>query len=81
MIEPVAEKHGIPMLEIALRWVRHHSTLKFGDQGGNDGIVMGISSYEQLVQNVGFVKKGPLPEEVVEALDKAWGVAMRTQPK
>jgi len=44
---------------------------------GNDGVIIGVSSLEQLDQNLKDCEKGPLPEEVLEALNKAWRV---TQP-
>jgi aflatoxin B1 aldehyde reductase len=72
MVEPVAKEHGVPLIEVALRWCVHHSKLKMRSGGGNDGIIMGISSFEQLEQNVEACEKGPLPESVVAALDKAW---------
>ena len=74
VIEPVVEKHGLTLIETALRWVHHHSLLKVGN-GGRDGILIGVSSFEQLETNLRDVLKGPLPEEVVEALDKAWLIA------
>ncbi|KAB8200986.1 hypothetical protein BDV34DRAFT_229703 [Aspergillus parasiticus] len=72
ILEPVAKKHGISLFELALRWCVHHSKLQMPAKGGNDGVILGISSYEQLPQNVEACEKGPLPDEVVEALDKAW---------
>ncbi|KAJ5901909.1 Aflatoxin B1 aldehyde reductase member 2 [Penicillium taxi] len=74
IIEPVVKKHGLTLLETALRWVHHHSALNIGN-GGRDGILVGVSSYAQLEANLRDLQKGPLPEEVVEALDKAWLVA------
>ncbi|KAL2220762.1 NADP-dependent oxidoreductase domain-containing protein [Thermoascus aurantiacus ATCC 26904] len=77
VIEPVVEKHGLTMLETALRWVHHHSALNMKD-GGRDGVLIGVSSFEQLVSNLRDIEKGPLPDEVVEALDKAWLIAKPT---
>lgn len=65
-LQPVAEKHGLRLTEIALRWVEHHSAL-----GPEDGIILGASSIAQLEQNCQDAEKGPLPEEVVQALDQA----------
>ena len=75
VIEPVVKKHDLSLIETALRWCVHHSLLKLANKGGDDGIILGISSYEQLVGNIEACEKGPLPEEVVKALDEAWGVA------
>ena len=72
IIEPVVEKHGLTMVETALRWVVNHSALNVKD--GNDGVIIGVSSLAQLDQNLKDCEKGPLPEEVLQALDKAWKV-------
>ncbi|GAW07851.1 Aldo keto reductase [Lentinula edodes] len=57
------------MAEIALRWVSHHSLMK-SEYG--DAILIGASSLEHIRQNLIDLEKGPLAEEVVTALDKAW---------
>lgn len=80
IIEPVVEKHGLTMLETALRWVHHHSQLKI-DNASRDGVIIGVSSFAQLESNLRDLQKGPLPDEVVEALDEAWLVAKPTAPK
>lgn len=72
VIQPVADKLGLTLLEIAFRWLVHHSKLKVKD--GNDGVVIGISSLAQLKSNLDNLEKGPLPDEVVEILNKAWGI-------
>lgn len=74
IIEPAIAKHGLSMPETALRWVHHHSKLQIGN-GGRDGIVVGVSSFAQLETNLADAQKGPLPQDVVDALDKAWFVA------
>ena len=40
IIEPVVEKHGLRMPEVALRWVVNHSALNIKD--GNDGVIVGV---------------------------------------
>jgi aflatoxin B1 aldehyde reductase len=69
-IEPVTQKHNLTLLETALRWCVHHSKLKIKD--GNDGVIIGVSSFKQLEGNLTDLVKGPLPEEVVKTLDEAW---------
>ncbi|KMU90750.1 aflatoxin aldehyde reductase [Coccidioides immitis H538.4] len=68
IIEPVAQKHNLTLIEIALRWVCYHSALNIKD-GGNDGIIVGVSSLKQLEGNLADIKRGPLPEEVVATLE------------
>lgn len=77
IVEPAAQEAGLTLLEIAFRWLVHHSALNIKD-GGNDGIIIGVSSQEQLEQNLRDLRKGPLPAKVVEALDEAWLVAKPT---
>ncbi|KAJ4863124.1 aldo/keto reductase family domain-containing protein [Trichoderma breve] len=73
VVEEAAEKAGLTLIEIAMRWVVHHSGLKIKD--GNDGIIIGVSSIAQLENNLDNAEKGPLPEEVVKALDEAWAIS------
>ncbi|KAF2231712.1 aflatoxin B1 aldehyde reductase member 3 [Viridothelium virens] len=87
----VLEKHNLSMVETALRWCVWHSDLDMGrlkeDGGvdknagyGDDGVIIGISSHEQLEQNLTDLEKGPLPEEVVKMLDQAWAIAKPSSP-
>lgn len=78
LIEPVADKHNLTLLEIAFRWCVHHSKLSISD--GSDGIVIGVSSLNQLESNLTNIEKGPLPEDVVEVLDQAWSSTKATCP-
>lgn len=66
------EKHGLTMVETALRWLMHHSALR--TKNGNDGVIFGCTSSAQLDANIKGCEGGPLPDEVVEALEKAWQV-------
>ncbi|KAH6676835.1 NADP-dependent oxidoreductase domain-containing protein [Halenospora varia] len=54
---------------VAYRWMCWHSKL---DAEKGDGVVIGVSSAAQLEQTVEEVKKGPLPEWVVERLESMW---------
>ncbi|KAF4772872.1 aldo/keto reductase [Colletotrichum scovillei] len=74
IIEKAVEENGLTMIETALRWTVHHSGLKTGD-AGNDGIIIGISSVQQLEDNLNQLEKGPLPKAVVDALDQAWAIS------
>ncbi|XMA13691.1 hypothetical protein WAI453_006482 [Rhynchosporium graminicola] len=78
VIEPVVEKHGLTMVETALRWVVNHSALNVKD--GTDGVIIGVSNLDQLDQNLKDCVKGPLPDEVLQALDKAWKISQPDTP-
>ncbi|KLO16931.1 Aldo/keto reductase [Schizopora paradoxa] len=69
IIKDAADKAGLTMSEVALRWVSHHSLMKreFGD-----AVLIGASSLKHIEQNLIDLEKGPLPEDVVKALDEAW---------
>jgi aflatoxin B1 aldehyde reductase len=72
VIQPVADKLELTLLEIAFRWLLHHSKVQVMDE--NHGLVIGISSLSQLESNLDNVEKVPLPEEVLEVLDEAWKI-------
>lgn len=67
IIRAAPGKHGLTVNECALRWMVHHSKL---DASLGDGIVMGAS-----VQNCEDLRKGELPEDVVQAFEQAWSKA------
>ena len=80
LIEEVAQQHNLTLLEIALRWCTHHSALKI-QNGGHDGVIIGVSSGAQLESNLKDLEKGPLPDDVVKALDEAWLITKPTTPQ
>jgi aflatoxin B1 aldehyde reductase len=65
--DAAVREHGLSSAEVAVRWLAHHSAL-----GDEDGIILGASSVEQIVETVGFIKKGPLGEEVVAIAEQLW---------
>lgn len=69
IIRPVIAKLGLTEAECALRWLLHHSMMKRED---GDKIIIGASSAKQLETNLVDLEKGPLPEDVLEALEAAW---------
>ena len=77
ILEPVVAKYGLTLTETAFRWLHHHSLIDF-KTNGRDGIIIGVSSFTQLQNNLKDLEKGPLPDEVVKTLDEAWLVAKAT---
>jgi len=68
-IRPVVEKHNLTMAEVALRWISHHSLMS---REHGDSVLIGASSLDHIEQNLKDLEKGPLPDEVLQALDEAW---------
>jgi aflatoxin B1 aldehyde reductase len=68
-LRPAIAPHGITESEAALRWLSHHSVLK-KDLG--DAVIIGASSKKRLEDNLEALDKGPLPVDVVAALDAGW---------
>ncbi len=68
-IKPAAEKHGLGLSEVALRWLMHHSELS-NERG--DAVIIGASSKNHIEGNLVAFEKGALPEDVVKAVDEAW---------
>lgn len=50
-----------------------------GDLG--DGVIIGMSSMEQLQQNLAAAEEGPLDERVVAAFNEAWNLVAHECPK
>jgi len=69
IIENAREKHNLTLPEVALRWINHHGLLS---KEHGDAIIIGASSLKHLQENLEDFEKGPLPEEVISALDEAW---------
>ncbi|KAM8926955.1 aflatoxin B1 aldehyde reductase member 2-like [Pelodytes ibericus] len=61
----------------ALRWIYHHSHLQ-GNQG--DGVILGMSSMVQLLQNLAGAEEGPLVPSVVTAFTQAWNLVAHDCP-
>ena len=77
LITEAAQKHGISIIEATYRWLAYHSMLK-GERG--DAILIGASKLSHLQQNINSVKAGPLPEDVVDAFNKAWEITKGDSP-
>ncbi|KAL7955680.1 NADP-dependent oxidoreductase domain-containing protein [Trichoderma compactum] len=69
MVRLAADKHGLRVAEVALRWMTNHSEL---GPGYPDAVLIGASSATHIEQNILDLEKAPLPEDVITALNKAW---------
>ncbi|KAI1809187.1 putative oxidoreductase [Poronia punctata] len=61
------QSHGLSPIEVAARWEAYHSVL-----GDGDGIIIGASSCAQIVDTVGVIRKGPLPDAVLPLVNELW---------
>jgi len=76
VIKAAAEKAEIPLAEIGYRWLQHHSALSPAD-----GIIFGSSTPAHLESTMASAVNGPLPEEVVSALDAAYKIVGHDAPQ
>uniref|UniRef100_A0A8D0CVL3 Aldo-keto reductase family 7, member A3 (aflatoxin aldehyde reductase) n=1 Tax=Sander lucioperca TaxID=283035 RepID=A0A8D0CVL3_SANLU len=77
VLETVYGSEKPTLTSAAMRWLYHHSQLK-GDLG--DGVIIGMSSMEQLQQNLAAAEEGPLDERVVAAFIEAWNLVAHECP-
>lgn len=66
-----------PLTSAAMRWMYHHSQLR-GDLG--DGVIIGMSTMEQLQENLTAAEGGPLKQEVVDAFKQGWDLVAHECP-
>ncbi|TIC22549.1 aldo/keto reductase [Wallemia mellicola] len=74
-IDAIGKKYNLTTIEIALRWIAHHSQLK-AEHG--DAVIIGASKLEQLEENLNALNGAALPEEVVSVVDALWEVIKPT---
>lgn len=77
-IKAACNKYEINITEATYRWLAYHSML---DSNRGDGIIIGASSVEQLEQNISYVNKGKLPEDIVNVIEDAWNVSKVDAPE
>jgi len=63
-LSAIAEKHGLSLLNLALRWCIY--------QSGVSQVVMGVSKLDQLKQNIKIFDEAALDEEILKACDQVW---------
>ncbi len=77
-IESACKRYDINITEAAYRWLVYHSML---DSERGDGIIIGASSSGQLVQNISYINKGSLPNDIVKTVEDAWTVSKVDAPE
>lgn len=76
-IRKECEKENIPMAEAAYRWLSFDSRL---DPDYGDAIIIGASKLQQMEQNLKALDEGPLPQNIIHAMDHAWEIAKSDSP-
>ena len=65
IVRKACEKHQIKMVEVALRWMNHHSAMK---KEHKDTIILGASKLHQLEETLECCEQPPLPEDLVKCM-------------
>lgn len=78
VIKEAADKRGLTLGEVSMRWLKHHSQMS---EELGDAVIVGASSTKHLEENLADLEKGPLPEDVAEAVEAAWPIVKGVAPK
>ncbi|KAF7796532.1 hypothetical protein EIP86_007712 [Pleurotus ostreatoroseus] len=68
LLRGFARRHDLALIDVAYRWLQHHSAMGPEDHG----MIVGGSSVAQIEEAVVKCEQGPLPDDLVAACDKAW---------
>lgn len=60
----IAQSHGMKLLELALRWCISYNYV--------NSVIIGVSRLEHLKQNLAYLEKGPLSNEILLQCDEVW---------
>ena len=75
-VQEKCDAEGVPMMEATMRWFRHHSPLI-----GEDGVILGASTEQQIDRSLCACEKGPLPESLAKAWEDMWTEVKKDAPK
>ena len=73
----IAEKVECTRAALAYRWVLHHSAVR-AENG--DRMIIGVSEVEQVRQTLDCLRDGPLPAEVLPAIEEIWETVKHEAP-
>ncbi|KAJ4387461.1 hypothetical protein N0V93_008053 [Gnomoniopsis smithogilvyi] len=73
----LAEEHGTTGHAAAIQWTAFHSKLN-GNRG--DGMILGVSTVEQLNKTLDALEAGPLPTELAEAITEVYDIVEGAEP-
>lgn len=75
--ESIANDAGISKAALAYRWVAYNSTLK-SEYG--DGIIIGASRHQQLLETLRAIEDGPLEASIAKKIDRVWDLVKDQAP-
>lgn len=89
LLNKVSQGNGLDSTDVVLRWLVHHSQVSREKGDGRShlhcfwlitnissiGIILGGSSYEHIKNNFDATEQGPLPDDVLKAIEEAWEIA------
>jgi aflatoxin B1 aldehyde reductase len=70
-LQEACDASGIKPVEVAMSWLVNHSLME-AERG--DGIILGASSVEHLQQNMAACASSPLPQPILDILDRGWQI-------
>jgi len=74
-VETIEDMHWLTPRAVSLRWLAHHSKLR-----PEDGIILESATFEELQSDVEEIHKGPLSNDVLNELDRAWHAEEDNKP-
>lgn len=69
-----AKAQGATPIEVAIRWLAHHSPLL-----EDDSIVIGASKTSHVTDIMEFIGKGPLPSPILGTVEEFWNAVRDTR--
>ncbi len=70
-LQQACADNDIKPVEVAMSWLVNHSLL---DDARGDGIILGASSIDHLKQNMAACATAPLPQAILDILDRGWEI-------
>tara|TARA_B100000902_G_C27292077_1_gene907736 strand:+ start:979 stop:1923 length:945 start_codon:yes stop_codon:yes gene_type:complete len=78
ILEKICHENNISLIEASFRWLIHHSVL---NNKYDDGIIIGSSNIDHLLQNLSYFSSKPLQEDVSITFDEIWNEVKDVSPR
>ena len=70
-LQEACDASAVEPVDVAMSWLVHHSLM---DADRGDGIILGVSSVAHLQQNMAACAQAPLPQPILDILDRGWEI-------